>query len=243
MKILLTMAGLGSRFKEAGYSEEKYDIVFRGHRLLEWSLASLCNFRHCDLIFIARELPSIRETIRGAVENVGFIKHEVVLLESTTRGQAETAIFAEPLFREDDSILIFNTDTFIEPQALTPNLIRGDGWIPTFSAPGDKWSFVEALNDGLAVRTAEKVRISDHCSVGLYYFSSFSEFADLARKSSWENEQYVAPLYNKWIAAGHKTYIHELDETAVTVLGTPEDLEAASAANRPIWPESCRQFN
>lgn len=237
------MAGLGTRFKDAGYSQEKYDIVFRGHRLLDWSLASLFNFRHCDLILIARDLPNIRETIRSAVETIGFAKYEVVLLDAATRGQAETAGYAEEFFKEDDSMLIFNTDTFIDPEALRPDLIRGDGWIPTFRAPGDKWSFVQALSDGEAVRTTEKVRISDHCSVGLYYFSSFRAFADLVRKSSWENEQYVAPLYNKWIAAGHKTYIHELVETAVTVLGTPEDLEAASAAKRPIWPESCRQSN
>lgn len=238
MKILLTMAGMGSRFKTAGYEEEKYAIQFRGHTLLEWSLASLANFREFELILITREFDGIREYASQCASSIGFAKHQIIVLEQMTKGQAETAALAAPAFDEDDSILIFNTDTFIDPGYLHPTDIRGEGWVPTFSAPGDKWSFAEADESGRVSRMTEKVRISDHCSVGLYYFSSFRKFYELAREANFEKELYVAPLYNPWIAMGHETYIHELPANSVTVLGTPEDLEQANSKGLPVWPEN-----
>jgi GTP:adenosylcobinamide-phosphate guanylyltransferase len=225
---------------DAGYAQEKYAIKFRGHKLLDWSLASLANFRDSQLVLIAREHPGIREVLRKSAGDLGFPSHELVIIDRPTRGQAETACLAEPVFDVDESILIFNTDTFIDPSAISPAQIRGDGWIPTFRAPGEQWSFVQVQPDGEAIRTTEKERISEHCSVGLYYFSSFHGFRELVARSKWERELYVAPLYNEWIEAGHKTYISELPDSAVTVLGTPEDLKSAAARNRPNWPESCR---
>jgi len=239
LKILLTMAGLGSRFKAVGYQEEKYAIEFRGHSLLEWSLASLYHFRESELVLVTRDFPGIRDYLHDCAAKLGFNHRSVIVLEELTRGQAETAALAAPAFEADDSILIFNTDTFVDPNFLRPEMIRGEGWIPTFSAPGDKWSFVEADEDGRAIRTTEKVRISDDCSIGLYYFSSFFEFRNLVGTTEVDREIYVAPLYNSWIKGGHPTFLHRLPGSAVTVLGTPEDLEEASSQDRPNWPEIC----
>lgn len=233
------MAGFGNRFKDAGYRQEKFEIEFRGHRLLDWSLASLLNFRDFELILIARNLPGISQGLNRSAAALGFERVKVIVLDEPTRGQAETAARASIAFEEDDSILIFNTDTFIDPSAISPNQIRGEGWIPTFRAEGAQWSFVDADENGMARRTTEKARISEHCSVGMYYFSSFRGYCDLVGSAFWEHELYVAPLYNEWIAAGHPTYIQELPDGAVTVLGTPADLAAADRQNRPNWPEGC----
>lgn len=233
------MAGLGSRFKDAGYTEEKYAIQFRGHSLLDWSLASLISFRGSELVLISRGFPGIDGYVRAAAARLGFGNVRVIILDRLTRGQAETAILAEPAFTEDEDILIFNTDTYVDPSYLRPADIRGEGWIPTFSAPGDKWSFVEADEEGRAIRTTEKVRISDDCSVGLYYFSSFFMFRDIVAAAEFEKELYVAPLYNQWIQNGHETFLHRLPEPAVTVLGTPDDLRQAEAQDRPYWPDAC----
>lgn len=232
------MAGMGSRFKTAGYQEEKYAIQFRGHSLLEWSLASLANFREFELILVTREFAEIREYASQCAGSLGFARHQIIVLEEMTKGQAETAALAASAFEKDDSILIFNTDTFIDPAFLRPEDIRGEGWVPTFSAPGDKWSFAEADESGLVSQMTEKVRISDHCSVGLYYFSSFRKFYELAQEANFERELYVAPLYNPWIAMGRETFIHKLPAEAVTVLGTPEDLDEANSKGKPVWPEN-----
>lgn len=41
MTIIITMAGLGSRFKKAGYNCPKYMIEAKGKTLFDWSMDSL----------------------------------------------------------------------------------------------------------------------------------------------------------------------------------------------------------
>ena len=65
------MAGMGRRFKDAGYHEEKYAIEFGGHTLLDWSLASLTGFREFQLILITRPLPGIEEILVRSANALG----------------------------------------------------------------------------------------------------------------------------------------------------------------------------
>ncbi len=44
MKVIITMAGLGSRFKAIGIEKPKYQIVANGKSLYEWSMLSLEDF-------------------------------------------------------------------------------------------------------------------------------------------------------------------------------------------------------
>ncbi|MFX1294031.1 MAG: hypothetical protein ACFFD2_04130, partial [Promethearchaeota archaeon] len=102
---------------------------------------------------------------------------------------------------------------------------------------GGRWSFVEVNNEGFAVRTTEKIRISNHCSIGLYYFDSFKKFENLVKDLTIKvqnedleyssKEWYIAPLYNDFIKKGNKVYIHQIPYKNVLVLGTPDDLAIA----------------
>lgn len=77
----------------------------------------------------------------------------------------------------------------------------------------------------------EKVRISDNCTLGAYYFSSAELYRKLyeeyyADDSRMEkNEKYIAPLYNYMIEKGLPVSISLVDAQKVHVLGTPEELE------------------
>jgi dTDP-glucose pyrophosphorylase len=233
MKVIITMAGLGTRFKNSCYNEEKYKIVFHGKTLFDWSLESLRNFKDFEFIFVTRDFPNIEEFIKERTKRLGIKKTEVEIIKYTTRGQAETAIIAGKFFDKDESVIIYNTDTYVKPEMLKPEYIRGNGWIVVFSALGNKWSFVEMAENETVVRTTEKIRISDNCSIGLYYFDSFHEFEKLASDLKFVNEVngtgewYIAPLYNQFIKMGNKVYAHKIPNNSVLVLGTPEDLADA----------------
>ena len=56
--IVITMGGLGSRFRKAGYTTPKYMIEAKGKTLFEWSLISLKGFQDQanQYIFIAMRL-------------------------------------------------------------------------------------------------------------------------------------------------------------------------------------------
>lgn len=44
MTVVITMAGLGSRFRKAGYKVPKYQIEAHGRTLFDWSMESLKGF-------------------------------------------------------------------------------------------------------------------------------------------------------------------------------------------------------
>ncbi|MEQ1823372.1 MAG: glycosyltransferase family 2 protein [Fimbriimonadaceae bacterium] len=237
MTLVLTMAGLGSRFKSQGFQGEKYQIRFLGHSLFEWSLVSLLAFRDHRLVVVTRDFPGVEDEVLGYALALGFGESNVIVLDHETKGQAETALLAKSKCEIDEPILIYNTDTHVAPAALVPpDFGSFDGWIPCFSAPGDKWSFVELGEEDCALRVTEKQRISDHCSIGLYGFSSFKLFEEayLGAKAQ-PKEIYVAPLYNHLIDRGLKVRIADLSSNDVCILGTPEDLENAQA-KPPRWP-------
>ena len=79
------------------------------------------------------------------------------------------------------------------------------------------------------VETAEKRRISDWASTGLYHFTRGSDFVRYAdemihRDERVNGEFYVAPVYNRMIAEGRDIRIDVAQEA--WALGTPEDLAA-----------------
>ena len=111
--------------------------------------------------------------------------------------------------------------------------LKGDGFIPCFKAEGDHWSFVRLDDDGKVVEIKEKKRISDHCTLGAYYFKTCALYEELydeyyvkGKASELVNgEKYVAQLYDFLLTKGGEIYISDIDPAKVHVLGTPEELD------------------
>lgn len=234
LDIVITMAGLGSRFRKAGFNVPKYMIEVKGKTLFEWSLISLQPFYEIASTFIFIVLKDKAEDVLLFINKkcklLGIKKYNIVCIDRLTDGQASTALLASKYWNLDHSLLIYNIDTYIEPSGVNPNSIRGDGFIPCFNALGNHWSFAKLGENGKVIEVREKERISDHCTVGAYYFKScrlFSELYDRYYKTNGnleKGEKYVAPLYNEMIKDGYNVYITDIDSSLVHVLGTPEEL-------------------
>ena len=234
LTILITMAGLGSRFREAGYKVPKYQIEAKGKTLFEWSMESLEGFRspENDYIFVVRAEDDAEGFIREKCGEMGLGNVTVLQLDRTTDGQATTAMLAEKVWDEDSGLLIYNIDTYVEAGQMKASQISGDGFIPCFHAEGEHWSFARLDEKGNVVEVREKKRISDNCTLGAYYFKSCRLYSELYREyySSQEKlekgEKYVAPLYNYLIEKGGSVKISIVEYEKVHVLGTPKELEA-----------------
>lgn len=234
MTIVITMAGLGSRFKKAGYLLPKYQIRVCGHTLFHWSLESLRGFFPVSKIcFIVRKEDNAIEFIKNECKDLA-ITPVVIEIDHLTSGQAETVMLAREEWNAKEPLLIYNIDTYVEAFQMKTKDICGDGWIPCFPGEGDHWSFVKLDSNGRAIEVREKQRISEHCTVGAYYFRSAELYETLYREyylsgkyKGDAGEQYVAPLYNYLIKEKNgEVRIFELDKTVVHVLGTPEEVTA-----------------
>jgi NDP-sugar pyrophosphorylase family protein len=236
---VITMAGQGQRFRAAGYDVPKFEIVVRGQTLFAWSMESLRSFidAGATFVFVGRRADGAGAFIAEQSRRLGIHEHSVIELDSLTDGQATTALLAAPaIARGDAPFLIYNIDTHVAPDSLPADAIRGAGWIPCFAGEGAAWSFARADADGRVREVREKVRISPHATVGLYWFSSFDLYRDAYERHYQDGarveagERYVAPLYNDLIARDLAVYLHEVPTNAVIPLGTPAEVERFAGA-------------
>jgi NDP-sugar pyrophosphorylase family protein len=230
MEIIITMAGKGSRF--SGFREElpKHMLPILGKTMFEWAVSSLKNFFSEHFIFIALDYADNKSFIREKCKALGINNFSIILIKETTSGQAETALFSEKAIADKGApIIIYNIDTFVERDSLKPSDFKGDGCVPCFKAEGNQWSFAEFDSNMLIKNITEKVRISDYCSIGLYYFKSFERFRQAFNKyyalKNSAKERYVAPVYNDLLINGEKVYATVIDSKKVHVLGTPAEVE------------------
>lgn len=239
MQIVITMAGLGTRFRKAGYDMPKYEIKVHGRSLFAWSMESLRGYDDPDneYYFIVRKEDKAEDFIRNEWKDIGGIGNiRIIEIDTMTDGQATSALLAAPFWKKDEPLLVYNIDTYVEAGQLKTADIKGDGFIPCFNAPGDHWSFVKTDENGVAVSVKEKVRISDNCTLGAYYFSSCGLYETMYEEYYTKGgnldagERYIAPLYNHMISGGMKVAICLVDASSVHVLGTPEELEAFAKA-------------
>ncbi len=240
MNIVITMAGLGSRFRKKGYNIPKFMIEAKGKTSFYWALASLKNLQSLNskFFFIVRKEDKATEFIISECDKLRIEKPIIIEIDSLTDGQATTALYAKDFWDASAPILIYNIDTHVEPDALfIPDLKGIDGWVPCFDAPGDSWSFVKLNREGFAEELREKTKISDHATIGLYYFSSaelYSVSYDRYYSSQGREEhgeKYIAPLYNQLIAEGKKIMITDIPFSRVHMMGTPDELEDFMSSN------------
>jgi dTDP-glucose pyrophosphorylase len=236
LNVVITMAGRGSRFYDAGYTVPKYEIMAHDRSLFDWSMLSLKNFLTptSRVIFVCLKENNSSEYVRQRTAALGISDAHIVELEQITDGQATSAYVSRELWHPEWPLLVYNIDTYVKPNALKPSDIRtgSDGWVPCFQVPGNHWSFVKLGDNGWAVDLAEKQRISEYASIGLYWFNRAERYVRLYEKFFSDDnnlvrgERYIAPLYRQLIAEGGNVSLLDLQVDDVHVLGTPLELKA-----------------
>jgi dTDP-glucose pyrophosphorylase len=225
------MAGRGARFREAGWTVPKPLIDVAGEPMYSWALKGLpLDLATRVIVIVSAELENDSRFRADLVQRYGHFPLEVRATPALTEGQACTVLLARELIDDSTPLLVYNSDTYQRSRMLNdlicdPNV---DGALSVFKAPGDRWSFVRVDEQGRALETAEKNRISEWASTGLYYFARGRDFVINADKMIEADERvngefYVAPIYNRLIRSGANIRLDIVDE--VHVFGTPEDLK------------------
>jgi len=233
MNFLITMAGEGRRFHEAGYELPKMLIEAKGKTLLEWSIDSLPLNLCSRLIFVAQQKHEDEFQLSKRIISIYGNKVKSVhfkFIDKLTRGQSETACLAKRLIDLSQPLLIFNIDTQFFSSSLEKNLLRKDidGVLGAFYSEEPRFSFAALNDENFVTKTAEKEVISSNALTGLYHFTYPEDFFEAAESAFSKNETtkgefYIAPLYNHLITKGRKLIVDMADE--VNILGTPEELK------------------
>lgn len=233
LNIVIPMGGHGSRFTKAGYNIPKPLIEVAGKTMIEQVINNLKPSVPHRFIFVCQEkhfnefnLDSLFKRVIGE----GLYK---VVFDEVIRGAAYGVLLAKEHIDNDDDLLVANSDQYIETNiddfindARDENT---EGLIMTFTDSDPKWSFAKLDGNGLVIETAEKVPISDHATVGIYYFSKGRDFIHatevmIEKNLKHNGEFYVCPVYNEIIAKKGRVRIHDIPMDKMHGLGTPEDL-------------------
>lgn len=233
MNIVVTMAGRGQRFVDAGFAVPKPLIPVNGQPMYALVTRCLPLDAASRLVFVCLEdhleaFP-LRRDIRARFGESAV----VVSLDSVTAGQAVTAWSARDELDLRRPILIHNADTLFRSDllAVRNRYPRASGILGVFQVEGDHWSFARVDADDRVVETAEKQRIAPLASTGLYYFAKASRFGELVEHEIAQHhhgEIYIAPLFNQLIFNGEEVRVDRADWVAP--LGTPVELEEYLAA-------------
>ena len=232
MSVVLPMAGRGSRC--AGHSVDwpKPLIPVAGRPMFAWALRSLDGLVYSRVIFVVLAEHEVRFNVSGLVRRYAGDKAAVVLLDAVTEGQLCSVLAAHDYLDRDEDVLIASSDTYIRSDLardVTRCAAACHGLISVADLPGDRWSFARADESGAVVEVAEKVRISNHASTGLYYFSDSRRFLAtaetmIANQEKTRGEYYVIPVYQKYIDQGLRVGLSRAHE--MWDMGTPEALAA-----------------
>lgn len=239
MTVLITMAGLGSRFRQAGYTVPKYRITARGRTLFDWSMLSMQAFFDERFVFACLAEEDI-DWITGAAAALGIRDCVVATRAGLSRGQAETAL--EALEAADDAapLWIYNIDTYVAAGMRPGDLGDAAGCLHVFPSTEPNMSFVRYGEGDEVVEIAEKRPISTWATVGLYGFRSAALFRRLYREAYDQGlvamvngERYVAPMYELMLAQQELVVAPRLDPADVHILGTPAQVLAFDPAVHP----------
>lgn len=232
MKIIVTMAGEGSRFKNIGFSIPKHEIIAKDKTLFEWSLLSLEDFFDEEFILIVRRDNYDEFFIEEKMKRLGIKDYSLVEINYLTDGQAESALLADRMITKDEEVVIYNIDTHVGIDGILKKDIKSEysGFIPSFKAKGENWSFIK-FNEELKIsEVSEKVKISDYGTIGFYYFKSWEKYKEIYEKYKLKikekyKEVYIAPMYEYLIKEGENIYTSIVGSKKIHILGTPEDIE------------------
>lgn len=246
MNVLLTAAGAGSRFRDAGVAVPKPLIRVQGRELLLHTLASFAFAPGDRLLLAVQRAHGVRERLGPTLQRTyPALKLDWLELDQLLPGQLATAVAAVERCWADQPallaapLLIHNCDTgFRWPaQAASGRQLQAEGAygsMAVFEAEGEHWSFgrPDPADPLLALEIAEKRRISNLASIGLYGFRSTARFlADgrhwLEHGTPMNGEHYVAPLLNGALQRGERVLLPRIN--GVRLYGTPPELQTTFA--------------
>lgn len=233
--ILIPSAGSGQRFAKMGIEVPKPLIKVDGVTLLERSLSSFKVNQNDTLIITTQLIHEVKKILKPRIDYL-FPNNHVVWLEvdELLPGQLSTCNYTLRLLTSSniiskcDKLYIHNCDTQFTWNSNLDDF-HSFGLMAVFQAEGDHWSFGKPSpnNKSLAIEIAEKKRISNLASIGLYGFKSVDEFLEasnnhLIHGSKLNNEFYIAPMLQSAINQGKSIYMPEVG--GVQLFGTPKEL-------------------
>jgi NDP-sugar pyrophosphorylase family protein len=185
MKIIIPMAGLGSRFQKAvdtnpEYKKPKPFISVKGIPMVRWATGALPFIEHPgqtvasplrvtpkDLIFIVLKSHNDEHNFEAGLKEIYGADITVLIQPERWNGAQKTTGMAKPYIDQEEEILITDSDHYFDGMPLEHMILKSHGTdvagiIPVFTPPNDgipRWSYSLTEQNGTRIlKVGEKDR-------------------------------------------------------------------------------------
>jgi NDP-sugar pyrophosphorylase family protein len=233
MKVVMPMAGAGSRFAQQGYDMPKPLIRVNGITLVEHSIKSFDV--DAEFIFVTRKFDNPDHNRELSQLLISLRPESVeIQLDALSNGASETCLAAQHLINNDQPLVIYNCDQIFQwdPQEFLKFVEQHqpDGAVVLYNSRDPKNSFAQ-IEQGCITRLVEKTPISDHALVGFHYWARGRDFVHSAQhlahtfRFSGRPECYVSETYNVLLDnTNYSLAPYHISNAKFIPLGTPEDV-------------------
>ena len=218
MKIILPVAGKGTRLRPHTHTKAKSLVKVAGKTVLEHIVSSLLPLNPDEFIFIIDENG-------GQIEQFMQDKFPQLpcsyLLQTERKGPAHAVSLAAPRIKEgDDLLIVFNDTIFVADLTRIPSLCSDcDGLIYSKEVEDYQRFGVNVLEDDFIVDMVEKpdTPVSRLAQVGLYYLKdgpAFMKYLDesIDAGDTVKGEYYLPAVFMRMIRRGCRFRAPQIDQ-------------------------------
>ncbi|MGM0599472.1 MAG: sugar phosphate nucleotidyltransferase [Candidatus Rifleibacteriota bacterium] len=218
MKLILPVAGKGTRLRPHTFSKPKSLVSVAGRTVLQHVIDSLKKLPVDEFIIITDENGQKIKDYLG--KNYPDLK-ATYIPQKQLLGPAHAVSLAEPRINPgDDVLVVFNDTLFVTDLGRIPRLCEDlDGLIYSKEVENYQRFGVNVMKDGVIVDMVEKPDepVSKLAQVGLYYLKDGKTFMDYIKKAMEQNltvkgEFYLPDVFRLMIKDGMKLGAPEIEE-------------------------------
>jgi capsule biosynthesis phosphatase len=176
MIIIIPLGGIGTRYKNKGYSKPKGLIKVFGKQILFWLIESL-NVNKNTTIYIPYNNEYLHFRFEDLMhKNFPYLNFKFCVLENDTRGTVETLNIAlKNLNIKDQPIISLDCNNFYLIDIISLWNLKNSILVFNDTNKESLYSYVEINNQKQIIKIVENKKISDNACCGGYAFDSYKE--------------------------------------------------------------------
>jgi NDP-sugar pyrophosphorylase family protein len=231
MNLVICIAGLNTRFHNAGFDIPKYLLPFGESTIISCILSEIIKHNPVNEIVLVANIRDkfFEQQLRDATDAFD----PIIIWTHDTPGQATTALIGVEKLIEvglgDEPVIIHNGDTVVSISEVDPkmsDLISAhDVCVNTFPGNSPAWSYVTCEpNSDILVSMNEKEIVTGHASSGFYGFRSSQFYKESYFDTIFtSNEFYISNVISSILNKKGLGIKFEIRLYKPIILGTPAE--------------------
>jgi dTDP-glucose pyrophosphorylase len=170
----------------------------------------------------------------GEIIKLLFKEAIIIEIDGDTHGAACSTLLAIDYIDLDEQLFVISGDEILDLDLLNLKDYfekkKSDGGVIIFDSVHPRFSYVRCEKDNIVIEASEKRPISNHATVGLYYYAKGKYCIDsiqstIVKGATVNNKFYLCPAFNEMILANKTIIAYPIDNDDYHPLKSSETIQ------------------